>query len=132
MENEHGWLAVRKDWASLSRRCICWRNRVRKASTLLVLAVFLVSPAAGFDSYWHSECVRRLGEQFGFSEDASKIMQLGNFSPDFFGPVSEYAAKGLKGEELNALNQLANNSQVRGAAIFLHFDNLNGDLHANS
>jgi hypothetical protein len=105
---------------------------VRKASTVLALAVFLVSPAAGFDSYWHSECVRRVGEQFGFSQDAWKIMQLGNFSPDFFGPVSEYAAKSLKGEELNALNQLANNSQVRGAAIFLHFDNLDGDLHTNS
>lgn len=105
---------------------------MHKVSAVLAWVALLVSPAAGFDSYWHSQCVQRVGEQFGFSEDAWKIMQLGNFSPDFFGPVSEYAAKNLKSGELDALNQLANNSQVRGAAIFLHFDNLNGELRANS
>jgi hypothetical protein len=26
----------------------------RKLSTLLTIAVLLVSPAAGFDTYWHS------------------------------------------------------------------------------
>jgi hypothetical protein len=73
-----------------------------------------------------------VGEQFGFTEDAWN-MQLGNFSPDFFGPVSEYASKNLQRPELDALNQYAaNNPQVRGAAIFFHFDNLNSDLHSNS
>jgi len=106
---------------------------LRQFSALLALAALLVSPAAGFDSYWHSQCSQKVGEQFGFAEDAWKIMQLGNFSPDFFGPVSEYASKNLKGEELDRLNQYnANNSQVRGAAIFLHFDNLNNDFQSNS
>ena len=60
-------------------------------------------------------------------------MQLGNFSPDLFGPVSEYASRNLKGKELEVVNQYgAKNSQVRGAAIFLHFDNLNGDFQSNS
>jgi hypothetical protein len=106
---------------------------VRRILALLALASFLVSPAAGFDTYWHSQCSQRVGEQFGFAEDAWKIMQLGNFSPDFFGPVSEYASKNLKGQELEALTRYgADNPQVRGAAIFLHFDNLGGDFQRNS
>jgi hypothetical protein len=108
---------------------------VRRSSALLTLVIFSVSslsPANGFDSYWHSQCIQKVGEQFGFSEDAWKIMQLGNFSPDFFGPVAD-AAKKLQTRELDALNQSqSNNSQVRGAAIFLHFDNLNSDLQGNS
>ena len=75
----------------------------RKLLALLALASLLVSPAAGFDTYWHSQCSQKVGEQFGFAEDAWKIMQLGDFSPDFFGPVSEYASKNLKGQELAAL-----------------------------
>src|SRR5690242_21391377 len=86
----------------------------RKLLALLALASFLVSPAAGFDTYWHSQCSQKVGEQFGFAEDAWKIMQLGNFSPDFFGPVSEYASKNLKGQELAALTQYgADNPQDR-------------------
>jgi hypothetical protein len=106
---------------------------VRRFLALLALLAFLVSPASGFDSYWHSQCSQKVGEQFGFTEDAWKIMQLGNFSPDFFGPVSEFAAKNINGKELEALNQYnAANPQVRGAAIFLHFDNLNGEFQRNS
>src|SRR5579872_1114670 len=90
----------------------------RKLFALVLLAAFLTSPAAGFDTYWHSQCSQKVGEQFGFSEDAWKIMQLGDFSPDFFGPVSEYASKNLKGKELGALTQYeADNQQVRGAAV---------------
>jgi len=106
---------------------------VRKFAALLTLAALLVSPAAGFDTYWHSQCSQKVGEQFGFTEDAWKIMQLGNFSPDFFGPVAEFASKNLKDEELEALTRFkTSNPGVRGAAIFLHFDNLNGDLQNNS
>lgn len=106
---------------------------LRKLSALLALVAFLVSPCVGFDSYWHSQCTQRTGEQFGFTEDAWKIMQLGNFSPDFFGPVADYASKNLNGTELDALSQYqANRPQVRGAAVFLHFDNLNSDFQRNS
>ncbi|HET7440138.1 MAG TPA: hypothetical protein VFJ47_02465, partial [Terriglobales bacterium] len=91
------------------------------------------SPAAGFDSYWHAQCIQKAGEQFGFAEDAWKIMQLGNFSPDFFGPVADYAAKNLKGGELDVLNQYqASHPEIRGAAVFLHFDNLSNDFQRNS
>jgi len=106
---------------------------VRKASALLALVALLASPAAGFDTYWHSQCSQKVGEQFGFTADAWKIMQLGNFSPDFFGPVSEHASPNFKGTELVALNQYGmSNAQSRNAAIFLHFDNLNNDLRTNS
>ncbi|HYL12718.1 MAG TPA: hypothetical protein VEV41_06765 [Terriglobales bacterium] len=105
----------------------------QRFSALLALVALLASPVAGFDTYWHSQCSQAVGKEFGFTEDAWKIMQIGNFSPDFFGPVSEYASKNLKGKELAAMNQYgAKNPQVRGAAIFLHFDNLNGDFQSNS
>src|SRR6476469_10459849 len=105
----------------------------RKGVVLFMLLAVIASPASGFDTFWHSEATRKVGESFGFSEDARKIMQLGNFSPDFFGPVSDFAANNLQGKALDALNQLvAKNAQDRDAAIFLHFDNLNGELDRNS
>src|SRR5712671_4730899 len=105
----------------------------RKFVVLFMLLAVLSSPASGFDTFWHSEATRKVGEAFGFSEDARKIMQLGNFSPDFFGPVSDYAANNLQGKGLDALNQyVAKNAQDRDAAVFFHFDNLNGELDRNS
>jgi hypothetical protein len=106
---------------------------LRKLSAFFALFTFLASPAAGFDTYWHSQCSQSVGEKFGFTADAWKIMQLGTFSPDFFGPVADYASKKLQGAELDTLtHSSANDPQIRGAATFLHFDNLNGDFKSNS
>ena len=106
---------------------------IRKLVAFLALLAVLSSPASGFDTFWHSEATRRVGDAFAFSEDARKIMQLGNFSPDFFGPVSDFAANNLRGKGLEALNQyVAKNGQDRDAAIFFHFDNLGGELDRNS
>ncbi len=106
---------------------------MRRFCALLALAAVLVSPATGFDTYWHSQCSQKVSQQFGFSEDAWKIMQLGNFSPDLFGPVSEYASRNLAGKQLDILQQYsAANPQSRDAAVFLHFDNLNSDFRSNS
>ena len=113
--------------------CAAWKGIMRQSAALLALAALLGAPATGFDTHWHSLCTQKAGERFGFTESAWKIMQLGNFSPDLFGPIAEYAAKNLLAKELDALQQYqANNPQVRGAAVFLHFDNLNGDLQSNS
>jgi hypothetical protein len=76
--------------------------------------------------------VQKAGENFGFATVAWKIMQLGNFSPGFFGPVSEYQFSGFAALEVAASHQQADNPQVRGAAVFLHFDNLSGELKSNS
>lgn len=106
---------------------------LRRFSAWLALLALASSPAPGFDGYWHSQCTQEVGQQFGFTEDAWKIMQLGNFSPDFFGPVADYASKSLKGKELQGLKQFQEkNSDARADAVFLHFDNLNGDFHHNS
>lgn len=60
-------------------------------------------------------------------------MQLGNWSPDFFGPIYDFASKNLKDAELAALNQYqGNKTEVRGAAVFFHFDNLHGDFQSNA
>src|SRR6478672_2499275 len=102
---------------------------LRKLIASLTLVSLLASPASGFDSFWHSEATRKVAEANGFSEDARKIMQLGNFSPDFFGPVSDFAASNLHGKGLDALNQyVAKNTQDSDAAVFFHFDNLTGEL----
>src|SRR3982074_1657339 len=96
----------------------------RKLVVLFMLMAVLVSPASGFDTFWHSEATRKVGEAFGFSEDSRKIMQLGNFSPDFFGPVSDYAATSLHGKGLEALNQYgAKNAQDRDAAVLFPLAN---------
>jgi hypothetical protein len=105
----------------------------RKFVALLMFLALLASPASGFDTFWHSEATRKVADAFAFSEDARKIMQLGNFSPDFFGPVADFAANNLHGKGLDALTQfIARNAQDRDAAVFFHFDNLNGELDRNS
>src|SRR5260370_40786710 len=105
----------------------------RTVIVLLMLVAVLRLPAAAFDTFWHVEASRRAGNEFGFSEDSIKIMELGNFSPDFFGPVSDFASERLQGKALADLQQFdADNAQAREAAIFLHFDNLNGELESNS
>ncbi|HEV2988857.1 MAG TPA: hypothetical protein VG759_10475 [Candidatus Angelobacter sp.] len=105
----------------------------RKLVALLMLCALLASPAAGFDSYWHSEATRLAANDFGFSDDARKVMQLGNFSPDFFGPVADLASSHLPAAGLEALDQyVANNGQDRDSAVFLHFDNLFDELNSNT
>src|SRR5919201_5096001 len=105
----------------------------RKSLATICLAALITSPAAGFDTFWHSEASRKLGDHFGFSEDAWKIMQLGNFAPDLFGPVSQFASEHLSGEQFSSLSEYTSkNAQVMQAAIFLHFDNLNQELKQNS
>jgi hypothetical protein len=60
-------------------------------------------------------------------------MKLGNFSPDLFGPVEDFALVHLKPEQRQGLRDFGlRNAQARAAAIFLHFDNLEGKLDRNS
>lgn len=93
----------------------------------------MASPAVAFDTLWHLRCTQRAGEQYGFSEHAWKIAQLGDFSADFFGPVAEFASKNLTTREIDSLKQSqADHASSKGAALFLHFDNLSGDLQTNS
>jgi hypothetical protein len=107
--------------------------RAHQIAAWAALAGLASLPAPAFDTHWHSLCTQRAGEHFGFAESAWKIMQLGDFSPDFFGPVAEYASNNLMANELDALERVkASNEQVRGAAIYFHFDNLNGDFQRNS
>jgi hypothetical protein len=95
---------------------------LRKFVVLVVSVAFLASPAAGFDTFWHNEAVQKVGDEFGFSEDARKIMQLGNFSPDFFGPVAEFAGKNLPDKGIDALNQyLAQNAEGPSFSSFSSF-----------
>jgi hypothetical protein len=90
-------------------------------------------PAAAFDTFWHAQGVQMVGQEFGFSRDATNVMKLGNFSPDLFGPVQDYAITHLAPAEQEALRAFGlGNAQTRAAAVFLHFDNLEGRLTRNS
>jgi hypothetical protein len=105
------------------------RRRWFAAVTLLAL----VNSAAGFDTFWHSTVSHKVGNEFAFSADAANIMQLGNFSVDFFGPIGGLAGEHVTREERAALQAFGGqNIEVRAAAIFLHFDNLGGELDQNA
>jgi hypothetical protein len=99
------------------------------------------TPAAAFDTFWHSAATGAAGKAFAFSPDAINIMQFGNFSgPDFFGPLYDTVG-GKQLEHINngslvsflndGLNLRANEYTIRKSAIFMHFDNLNGKLDSN-
>jgi hypothetical protein len=89
--------------------------------------------AGAFDTFWHAQAVQIVGQEFGFTRDATNVMKLGNFSPDLFGPVQDYAITHLAPAEQEALRASGlRNAQTRAAAIFLHFDNLEGRLTQNS
>ncbi len=106
---------------------------IRKVLALVTLVCLLASPAFGFDTYWHQQASKQVGAEFGFSEDAWKIMQLGNFAPDLFGPVSQYASNRLPGKELDQVTKyVEQNGAARAVAVLLHFDNLGGVLDRNS
>ena len=107
-------------------------GELRLLTSMVALAAAFSWPAAGFDTYWHQLCTQNVGKEFGFSDQAWKIMQLGNFSPDFFGPVSEYAVKNPAAQFEGLDRYQADNPQVRGAALLLHFDNLNRELQGNA
>ena len=103
------------------------------AFATLILIFFLSPPASAFDTYWHAQETQIVGEEFGFTSDATNVMKLGNFSPDLFGPVEDFAANHLKPEARQGLQEFGlRNAQARAAAIFLHFDNLDGKLDRNS
>ena len=105
----------------------------RKMLAAVTLVSLFASPAFGFDTYWHQQASKQVGAEFGFSEDAWKIMQLGNFAPDLFGPVSQFASDHLKGKELEQVSSyVEQNGAVRAVAVLLHFDNLGGALDRNS
>src|SRR2546428_6084299 len=123
-----------------SQKTTVSRNQIRAIrhyrlcllSNLFSLLV-LSSPAAGFDTFWHAQATQAVGNEFGFTPDATNVMKLGNFSPDLFGPVEDYAAKHLNSPQRQSLHAFGvQNAQPRAAAVFLHFDNLNGKLVRNS
>jgi hypothetical protein len=109
-------------------------KKIRASLFAALILVFLLSArAAAFDTYWHAQATQIVGEAFGFTKDATDVMKLGNFSPDLFGPVEDYALSHLNTKQRQGLQEFGlRNAKSRAAAIFLHFDNLDGKLDRNS
>jgi hypothetical protein len=79
-----------------------------KLFVAITVVTLLSSPVAAFDTLWHAKSTQRVGEEYGFTKDAAGIMKLGNFSPDLFGPVQDYAARHLDPKQREALLDLRN------------------------
>jgi hypothetical protein len=131
-----------------SRRRLCWfyfsgcsgaeviesRRTLSGLSLLLAPLIILLihPPAAAFDTLWHTVATEKAADQFGFSPDAISVLKLGNFAPDLFGPVEDYAAQHLDPAGRAALHTFGiKNAHSREAAVFLHFDNLEGEMISN-
>lgn len=105
--------------------------RLRQWIAMITAAAMCNSPAAAFDTFWHSAATGAAGKALGFSADAVNIMQFGNFSgPDFFGPFYD-TVLGKRVEDSSLGQFLADGQPIRKFAIFMHFDNLKGELNSN-
>jgi hypothetical protein len=117
----------------MTKTVVCKMNKMYTLYAAFTAVIVLGTPAAAFDTMWHAQATQRVGEQYHFGEDAVGIMKLGNFSPDLFGPVEDYAAEHLNPDQRRALRALGiNDARARAAAVFLHFDNLKSQLDRNS
>jgi hypothetical protein len=114
--------------------------------TVALLIALLTNSAGAFDTFWHSAATSAATKSFGFTLDATNVVQFGNFSgPDFFGPVFDtilpsvapYAATAgrISPAVAEALEIFYKYRQEQidqlGFAVYMHFDNLHGDLDSN-
>jgi hypothetical protein len=116
---------------------------LRRLVVPLLVCLLAVSPMTAFDTFWHSAATSAATREYGFSEDATNIVQFGNFSgPDFLGPLYDSVGGEIFEHWQNTspmyptLNRFlglrSQNYRVRKMAIFMHFDNLNGKLDSNA
>lgn len=122
-------------------------QRLKWLIYMIVLTVttitMCVQPVAAFDTFWHSATTGAMTREYKFSEDATNITQFGNFSgPDFYGPLfdtilplvghgSSAIIRPADQQQLLTFEQSQQNSKIRKAAAFMHFDNLYGELNSN-
>lgn len=126
------------------------KGRIRQSGAVVMLVMLLAEPLAAFDTFWHSAATGAMSREFHFSADANNIVQFGNFSgPDFFGPLYDT----VLGKRVEQFEKVVNaqigpikshpdemkvydyhqaTRSVRKAAIYMHFDNLNGALDSNA
>src|SRR6476469_3634339 len=64
----------------------------RVVAGLAVVLICSQSTARAFDTFWHSAATGAAAREYAFSEDATNVMQFGNFAgPDVFGPLYDSA-----------------------------------------
>jgi hypothetical protein len=68
------------------------KSRFHRTVGLLILVVAAQQTLQAFDTFWHSAATGAAAREFGFSDQATNIVQFGNFGgPDFFGPLYDTA-----------------------------------------
>jgi hypothetical protein len=97
-----------------------------------VIVVASYSSVSAFDTFWHFSIATEVGEKWGFSPDAVKVLQLSSFCVDYFGPFITEAIGFLeKNVSYLELRNLPTTGETHAASNFLHFDNLAGAINRN-
>ena len=74
----------------------------------------------------------QVGEKYGFSPDAIKVLQLSSFCLDYFGPfLTEAVSFVEKNVSYLELKNLPSTGEAHAASNFIHFDNIAGGLDRN-
>jgi hypothetical protein len=115
------------------------RTVVSTLATLVVLGA-LPSTAHAFDSAWHRQATVWAAKRTGL-ESGIDVLTVGNFAPDFFGPVYDKGSSWLPRPVLKLgwgkliatrdVDDPKRRLRLRNAATFLHFDDLGEALDSN-
>lgn len=96
--------------------------------------------ALAFDTRGHAEATDFAAEERRFTPEAATWLRIGNFAPDFFGPIGDTVGKAGFAPFLKVLPNVKKlaffdkkwlESGVRHAGGLMHFDNLKGRLRKN-
>lgn len=109
-----------------------FRRLFLRAFVPCVLLMASSSSVSAFDTFWHSSMASEVGEKWGFSPDAVKVLQFSSFCVDYFGPFVTEAIGFLdRNVSYLELRNLPTTGDTHAASNFLHFDNLAGTLDRN-
>jgi hypothetical protein len=90
------------------------------------------SSVSAFDTFWHSSAATIVGNKFGFSADATRVLQFSSFCMDYFGPfITEVVGALEKSAGYLELRNLPTTGQTHAASNLMHFDNLAGAIDRN-
>ncbi|MEP7234124.1 MAG: hypothetical protein ABI778_02395 [Ignavibacteriota bacterium] len=114
-------------------------SRERKGARMIlrfVMVILMLSMGFrslnAFDTYWHFSAAAEIGHEYGFSEDAVKVLKLSSFCMDYFGPfITEVVGFVAKNASYLELQDLPTTGETHSASNFMHFDDLAGALDRN-
>ena len=108
------------------------RSLFFRVSLLSLSLAASYSSVSAFDTFWHSSAAAVVGQKYGFSADAIRVIQFSSFCTDYFGPfITEVVGTMEKTAGYLELRDLPTTGQTHAASNFMHFDNLAGAIDRN-